>query len=120
MHFKKLISLWVLLTLMLGQLALAEHSAIHIDHDFSQEITVSYEQHDNHYHGDCGHQEKNEQHQCLECVLATSLQAAFYNSPITLSATSHVEDLLPIQQSFTVVVSHDKANVPRAPPSILI
>ena len=63
---------------MLGQVALAQHSAKHIDHGFPQEIAAFHDDHDEHHHDD----EENKEHECSECLLTQSLQTAFYNVPV--------------------------------------
>lgn len=113
MQFRKFISLWALLALMLGQIALAQHSAAHIDHGISFEFAFSHD--DNH-----DHQEENEKHQCPECVLTKSLQTAFYNASTTLFFASQTDSLIPVYQFRTIIIDRYQANSPRAPPSILI
>lgn len=100
---------------MVGQVALAHHSASHIDHGFSQELTASYNDHSNHKQD---HHKKK--HECPECLLTKSLQSAFYNAPVTLSFTAQGEVLTTTQQSLTIAVNRYKANPPRAPPAFLI
>jgi hypothetical protein len=113
MRFRKFISLWALSALMLGQVALSQHSATHINHGFCFEVAASH-------HDDHDHQEESEKHQCPECVLTKSLQTALYNASFTLSFTSQEEAFLPQQQSLRIAVNRYKANSARAPPSILI
>ena len=113
MHFRKLVSLWALLALMFGQVALAHHSATHIDHRISYESASTY----NDEHND---QEESTKHQCPECVLTKSLQTAFYNATATLFYASQAEVLLPQEYSFATVVNRYNSNSPRAPPAILI
>jgi hypothetical protein len=114
MHFKKFISLWALLALMLGQVTLAQHNASHIDHGFSQAVT-SHGGQDEHQND-----KDNKKHECPECLLTKSLQTAFYNVSVALSFTSEAEALVPQQQSLTIAVNLYKANSPRAPPTLLI
>ncbi len=117
MRFKKFIAMWALLGLMLGQIALAEHNAAHIDHHISVEIAAA----------DCAdHQEEDEHpdnaksHQCPECVLTKSLQVALYNAPTALLSFSRIDILVPPEDSFGISKNRDKANFARAPPYILI
>lgn len=117
MHFKKLISLWALLALMLGQAALIQHSATHIDHGISFELVSSHSDTSNHNHSD---QEESDKHQCPECVLTKSLQAAFYNSSSVLLLSLQAEAIEPTQQSLMIAINRYQANAPRAPPAILI
>lgn len=114
MHFRKFISLWALLALMLGQIALAQHSASHIDHGISFELTSSGN--DEHHH----HQEDSKKHQCPECVLTKSFQTAFYNISTALSFAINIEILTPAQQDLLISINHYKAQNPRAPPVTLI
>ncbi len=100
---------------MLGQVTLAQHSASHIDHGFSQEITVSQSTNDEHQHD-----KDNKKHECPECLLTKSLQAAFYNTPVTLAFVLQSEVPLPQQYSFATVVNRYNSNSPRAPPVTLI
>lgn len=113
MHLKKFVSLWALLALLLGQVALAQHSANHTDHGVSFELSSSHSD-------DHDHQEKSKKHQCPECVLTKSLQTAFYNAPVTLSFNFRTEVLLPQQYFIVTAVNHYNSNSPRAPPAILI
>lgn len=115
MHFRKLISTWTLLALLLGQFGLAQHSATHIDHGFSQEIATL---HDGHKDDDHDHQ--TQKHSCPECVLTKSLQTAFYNAPVLAFIHSEVESYVFSSQSNVGVGVKYKANVPRAPPVLLI
>ena len=114
MYFRKFISFGALLVLMLGQIALADHSASHIDHEFSEKI-VAFHDHDGHHHD-----EKNNQHECSECLLSQLLQTASLNSPAVFPLASKVEEHIIKQQSFKVAVNRSKANSPRAPPVDLI
>jgi ABC-type Zn2+ transport system substrate-binding protein/surface adhesin len=119
MHLKKFISLWALMALMLGQLALAEHNASHMDHHLSSDVVaVHYEDH-GHEH-DHDHQKETKEHQCPECLLTKSLQTAFFHSPKPLLVALSSEDLTSIHQSLAVKFYRNKANAPRAPPVILI
>lgn len=115
MHSRKLVSIWALLALMLGQVTLAQHSASHIDHGFSQEITVSHNLCDEHQHD-----KEDQKHECPECLLTKSLQAAFYNTPVTLAFALKSEVLRPQQYSVATVVNRYNSNSPRAPPVTLI
>lgn len=107
--------MWALLALLFGQIALAEHSASHIDQGFSQEIVITHSHHDEHQHG--GNHNK---HECPECVLTQSLQAAFYNVLDILLPSQHAEILRPTQQYVVVSIGRYKAHPTRAPPVILI
>ncbi len=120
MHIRKVISTWALLALILGQATLAQHSASHIDHGFSQDIVAFYDIHDEHQHNDHQHDEDNKKHECPECLLTKSLQTAFYSAPVTLSVGLPSDILLPQQYSFVNLVNRYKANSPRAPPALLI
>ena len=75
MYSRKIITLCAFLALLFGQISLARHSAAHIDHRFSENIIAS---HDNHNHDEHHHHHHNEQseHECPECLLTASLQAA--------------------------------------------
>ncbi len=115
MNLRKLVSIWALLALMLAQVTLAQHSASHIDHGFSQEITASQSAHDEHQHD-----KDNKKHECPECLLTKSLQAAFYNTPVTLAFFIQSDVILPQQYSFANFVRRYNSNSPRAPPTILI
>ena len=103
MRSRNLISLWVLLALVLGQFVLAQHSATHIEHGFSQEIIAEshHEGHDHdHHHGD----EEKRAHECSECFLIQSLQVAFYNAPATLFVSLNL-DYLAIPEQYSLVLS---------------
>lgn len=115
MHLKKIISLWALLALIFGQITLAHHSASHIDHGFSQEISITHDVGDNHHH-----HKDNKKHKCPECLLTKSLQTVFYNAPITLFFSSKIENIAPVKQSLIVYGFYYNPNSPRAPPAILI
>ena len=115
MHFRKLISIWALLALLLGQLALAEHNATHIDHGYSQEIVTLHDG-----HNDDGHDQQKKKHSCPECVLIKSLQTAFYNAPALDFIHSGVQSNVFSTQSNVVVGVRYNANSPRAPPLLLI
>ncbi len=119
MNFRKIISLLALLVLMLGQVALVQHSAEHIDHGISFELVSSHDEghsHDHHHNPE----ENKQTHQCPECVLNQSLQAGFHDSTALLFFTLQLENLMPEQQPFTVATDRYNANSPRAPPVILI
>ena len=116
MHFKRFIAVWALLAIMLGQVALAQHNAAHIEHIFSQEKIASHDGHDDHHHD----QEDNQKHECHECALIQSLQSAFYNAPALLSIDVKAEPLTIPAPFYIIVGSHYKSNPPRAPPFILI
>lgn len=117
MHFRRLISLWALLALMLGQIALAEHSATHIDHGFSQETVVLHGDHNGDHHQ---HDQDTDKHECPECVLTQSLQTAFYLLPTVLFSTPKAETFTLTQKSPTISSNRYKAHPPRAPPTTLI
>lgn len=107
--------MWALLALMLGQVALAQHSASHIEHGFSQEIVASHDAGDTHHHD-----KKNKKHDCPECLLTKSLQTAFYNAATISVVTSGSKTLALPKQSYLIVERPYRANAPRAPPTILI
>jgi len=115
MHFIKFISLWALIALMFGQVALAYHSASHIEHGFSQEMVASNDIHDEH-----NHDKENRKHECPECLLTKSLQTAFYNAPITLHFSLQAETVIFTTLIPTASVSLYNSNTPRAPPTVLI
>ena len=116
MHLRKLILIWALLALMLGQVTLAQHSVSHIDHGFSHAVS-SHGDHDEH-HNDKDN--NNKKHECPECLLTKSLQTAFYNAPFTLSFVPQVETLVLQQRISVVSLKQYNSNTPRAPPAILI
>ena len=111
MHFRKFLTIGALLTIMLGQVALAQHSATHIEHEFSQEIVVCHDDH---------HDEDREPHECSECFLINSLQTAFYNDPVTLLVVLEAEHLTLLEKSLIVSNTRYTSNPPRAPPTFLI
>lgn len=115
MDFKKLISIWALLALILGQIALSEHSASHIEHGFSQETVASNDIHDGHHHD-----KDSKKHECPECLLAKSLQTAFYSAPIELSFSLKAEVVALTTQIPTISINRYNSNTPRAPPTDLI
>lgn len=112
MRFRKTISILTLLALMLGNLTFSQHLASHVDHDFSQEVVASHDEHQKHH--------DSNQHECPECFLAKSLQTAFYNASALLPDITQVKILELSRRSFVVFMERDKANAPRAPPVILI
>lgn len=118
MHSRKIILVLALLALAVGQVTLAHHSASHINHGFSQEITISQSAHDEHQHDKDGKDKKK--HECPECLLTKSLQTAFYNTPTTFSFTPHSEAIRLQQYSFASVLDSYNSNTPRAPPVTLI
>lgn len=107
--------MWALLAVMLGQVTLAQHSASHIDHGFSQEVVASHSG-----HNEDQHDKDNKQHECPECLLTKSLQAAFYNTSVTLAFVLQSEVLLHQQPSFATDANRYNSNSPRAPPVTLI
>ena len=119
MHFRKFITIWALLAIMFGQVALVQHSATHIEHGFSQEIVASYDDH-HHHHDEDQHDEDNEPHECSECFLINSLQTAFYNDPVTLPVVLEAEYSTLFEQSFIASNRRYTSNPPRAPPTFLI
>lgn len=115
MNFRKLISLWALLALMLGQIALAEHSVSHIDHGLFQGEALSHEGHSDHKH-DNG----DKKHECPECLLTKSLQTAFYSAPFAITFILGAQTLTAQHQSFVAADKGYQANLPRAPPVFFI
>ena len=115
MHFRKFISMWALLALMLGQVALVQHSATHADHGFSQEVVVFHDGNDEHQND-----QDNKKHDCPECLITKSLQTAFYNVSSIFPVNSAAKTLALPKQSYVIVENHYRANSPRAPPAILI
>lgn len=103
---------------MLGQTILAQHSASHIEHDFSQKVLALHDHnHDEHHHK---HDTPHQKHECPECLLTKSLQTAFYHAPITLSIIIRAE-AFSLQQDYEVVsLNPYRAHPPRAPPAHLI
>ena len=102
---------------MFGQVALAAHSATHIDHGISHEVIALQDQDGNHENN---HEHQKKKHDCPECVLTKSLQTAFYNTPALISVYSGM-DVSPLSSHFNIFVeARYKAHSPRAPPAILI
>jgi len=111
MHFKKFMLAFSLCALLLGQFALAGHSIAHADHEFSDTITVCQD-------GHIGHDDNKDpqKHECPECVLAQSLQAAFYNAPHIIYDALTTE-IPPVRHHSGIVLDRPyKANMARAPP----
>ena len=100
---------------MLGQVALAQHSASHIEHGFSQEILASHSGHDEHQND-----QDNKKHDCPECLLTKSLQTAFYNAPAIFVVNLGSETLVVPKQSYLIAKNRYRTNSPRAPPINLI
>ena len=118
MHFRRFIAGWALLAIMLGQVALAQHSATHIEHGFLQEIsTTSHEGHEDHHDED---HHDSQKHNCSECALIQSLQTAFYHAPALLFTRIKAEPLTASTPFHIMAISHYKSSPPRAPPFILI
>ena len=118
MHFRRFITVWALLAIMFGQVALAQHNAAHIEHGFSQKIsTTSHDGHEHHHDED---HEDSQKHNCSECVLTHSLQTAFYHAPALLFIHIKAEPLTASTPFHIMAISHYKSNPPRAPPFILI
>lgn len=115
MHYKKFISLFALLALMLGQVAVAQHSAAHVDHGFIVQISSA--------HDDCNkssHEDKESQHNCPECALQKTLQVALYHTPTVFIAPNETESLTLYSTSFKLIKHLRETNAPRAPPVIFI
>ncbi len=122
MRFKKSIAIVALLALMIGQIALAHHSAVHIDHGFSQaqEMVISHDDHHHNSDNDHNHNQDHKKHECPECLLTKSYQTAFYNAPLSLFLAVENNNLILPKQSLIVSRSYYNPNSPRAPPVFLI
>lgn len=114
MHFKKSISVWALLALIFGQLILAQHNAVHIEHGFSQEI-ASF--HDGHKHD---HDEEEKEHQCPECLLTETLNIGFYHHSTIVFMVPTTSGFTLQEKSDYILSARYQANLPRAPPVVLI
>jgi hypothetical protein len=115
MHLRKLISIWALLALLLGQIALAEHSAEHIDHGFSLEIASAHDD-----HGHDNHEEDSQKHHCPECVLTHSLLVDLDNLPAVITPEDISYQYIVPRTFVAQSKSRYSLNSPRAPPAILI
>ncbi len=105
---------------MAAQVSLAQHSAVHIDHGFSQDVVAFHHCDDEYGHDHDHHDENNVKHDCPECLLAKTLQAAFYYMPATFLFEQRADDTLKTYQSIVAVKDYFNPNAPRAPPIALI
>lgn len=120
MQKTRIISLLVIMTMMIGQIVIAQHHSAHVSHDVAQESNdYSHNDHD-HGHAPHKHDEEKNQHDCPECLLSQSLQIAFHNVPVTLFVNLTSEDLTRFTQQSVVIGSYYNPNAPRAPPFTLI
>lgn len=116
MHFKKIITVWTVLALAFAQIAIAQHSSVHLDHGFQSiqaETHASANQEPN-------NEDVPESHECPECLLVKSLQTAFYSdSAITVVSILKNTPFLSSNPSY-VSNAVASAYTPRAPPLLLI
>lgn len=120
MQKTRIISLWVIVAMMIGQIVIAQHHSVHISHNLVQEsYDYSHNQH-GHSHDHHEHEEEKSEHNCSECLLNQSLQTAFHNPPVTLFGDLTSERLAIFTQESVVVGSYYNPNAPRAPPITLI
>lgn len=115
MHFSKFILILALLALMFGQFSLAQHSASHIDHGFSDTIIeVSQVEHDH------DHKPEQKKHECPECALTQLLQAALSSGSVILPIAPAINDVVVQAQSIELAAHRYKAHLSRAPPAVFI
>jgi hypothetical protein len=126
-----MITALALMSFMFAQFVIAEHSAVHADHECSQEIASLDDHHDiagvQHQHKNSEHENsehKNGEHQngehnhlCPECLFAKSIQTALNQVPETFSIYIEVERLFVSRKLYRVVERYYQANSPRAPPT---
>ncbi len=117
MHSQRIISLWALLAILLGQMAFAHHSTEHSNNYFFDNVVVSHAYDDNHNHKD---ERNHEEHKCPECLLAQTLQAAYYNAPAYVYEPIKVRIAEPFKRFVYVDRVKYKSYAPRAPPTIFI
>ena len=111
MQLKNIISLWVLSALLIAQLAVAGHSAAHPDHGFE---TAGISQ----SHTDTDHNKRG--HDCPECLLSKSLQAALYSEGIVVISLELRATDLSLPEHYSVSSESLKPYRSRAPPRFLI
>lgn len=115
MHFRKLISIWALIALMIAQLAVAQHSAAHFDHGFE---TLHLEQHaadDNHDTGD-----QNPHYECPEYLLTKSMQHALLGDVAYSYVPSVSHHAFYIHDDEIIAARKTSPYQSRAPPAFLI
>ena len=120
MHFRKLISLWALLDLVLGQVALAQHKVTHIDHGASFELASAHN--DKHDHNDHEHDDdqKNINENCQVCLLTNALVFAIVAETDDFSFTLTTSYNLSKNHGWLVNGNVHEPYNPRAPPTFLI
>jgi hypothetical protein len=119
MNVRKLISLCALITLLVAQVAIAQHSTIHVNHDVSLHQEAS-DQSANKADTHSDNEEQSKQHQCPECFLTKTLQSAFYNQEQALFPNRAAETDSPAHRMHAPVKLSYNANTARAPPRFLI
>lgn len=118
MHFRKLVSIWGILALLIAQIAVAHHSAVHIDHGLDlqhstaqQQILETADDHDD---------APIASHDCPECLLIKTLQTAYHGGHNAL----HAPVIKAVSEPPAVNTLHSqtqsRAYNPRAPPAVLI
>ena len=121
MQFRKFTLIWTLLALLLGQIAFAEHSAVHIDHGFSIKIASSHNGHEHdHHHHDHKKEQKDQKHDCSVCVLTDTFQTAFYHTPVLNLISAELKSYQFAAHKNPVIATRYKSNSARAPPTNLI
>lgn len=116
MHFKRIIAAWAILALAFAQLAIAQHNAVHLDNSYTE---IQAQDHADAHH-EHGGETPPSQHNCPECLLVKSLQAAFYvDSALHVDFTLY-QQALPISETLLLSQTTTSAYNPRAPPVLLI
>jgi hypothetical protein len=116
MQFRKIISLWAILALAFAQIAIAQHSAAHLDHGFESIQTQQHAAVD--HDGDKDPSEKP--HDCPECQLTKGLQTVIPSETglfVGFMISGHTASM--IEAPFVSIAVASSYN-PRAPPSFSI
>ena len=116
MNLRKLISVCALIAMLVAQVSIAQHSAVHVNHDVSLHLEAAHLSADK----DSDSDQQNKQHQCPECFLTKTLQSAFYNQELFLLPNSAVETASPASLMHAPIKLSSNANTARAPPRFLI
>ena len=113
----------VMAIMLLVQLGVAQHSAVHFAEHFDS-TSIESNHSDHHDHGDHHNdRDNNEEHTSLECdicLMAQSLSLAFINKHSFLTRLVVANHAPPKTDSYIARVKHGEFYSPRAPPLLLI
>jgi hypothetical protein len=116
MNLRKLISVCALIAMLVAQVSIAQHSAVHVNHDVSLHQEAAHLSADK----DSDSDQQNTQHQCPECFLTKTLRNAFYNQEPALFPNHAAETDSPASRIHAPIKLSYNANTARAPPRFLI